>query len=153
MKFSEVKNAVRAYMAALDSGESSTSWVAIRLGGELGISMQSSYTGNRNTEGEQFTSQVSRALGQLAAEGYLIKSVRCTVGRRREAHWTRQDVMGLRAHAAAQANARRVAARAAEMELITRLAIAGFEVTVTGGNVVLAPEEAVRLLELAEDRQ
>lgn len=146
MQFADVKAAVREHMT--EKGESNTVSVVIHLAGRFSVSLEPNpWSGYRSGEGVTFEGQVGRALNQLADEGHLLKTVRYTVGRRKEAFWTTREV--------AEAKAQAQAARAAELEaekdkhelLAARFAAARYDVKITGdGSVVIAPGDAERLL-------
>ena len=95
--------------------------------------------------------QVSRALNQLAGEGYLIKDLRFTHGLRREAFWTRRDVAEARQQAQEAEAARRSGEQADHAAMARRFDAAGYTVTMSrDGSVTFTPYDTHRVLSLLE---
>jgi hypothetical protein len=152
MKYADVREAVREYMAGLESGESTTIYVQIPLADKFGIDIApNNWSGYYTSDGRTFMGQVSRALNQLAGEGYLVKDIRYTVGRKREAFWTRRDVAEARQRDREARNAREAIKQADHAALARRFDAAGYTVTTSrDGSVTFTPYDTRRVLNLLE---
>lgn len=155
MKFPEVKAAVTEYLVNRDD-ECTTMQVLIELASKLDVNIAPDppYRAYADPAGATLASQVSRALNQLSTDGFLVKRIITTHGRRKEAAYRTARATAARNAEAQQRADEDTASLARYAAVRDSLRAAGYEPGLTlSGDITLSLEDWEKLAQLIREHR